>query len=223
MQAAGYKAAGWLGVVTAGLLWVPLVELDAGIDQLVQQIRLAMPAEDELLSDAEGGGAVLHLGGAQGQGIGDTALFSVEEMRQELDRLRADLTAAHMKVSHPPAGGSGSKGPCALPPGVPELPAGLRVSAEMEKLALALLAPNSKGTRCSFVGMGGEITTVMSASTEFCCCVRVSHPAVPETMSMCGTTQVLARRQSARSSSGEPMSAIVLMRSCGAHWGKTRA
>ena len=37
----GYRAAGWLGVVTAGLLWVPLLEVSkSSIDQLVQQIQV---------------------------------------------------------------------------------------------------------------------------------------------------------------------------------------
>ena len=44
----GYSARGWLGIITAGALWVPLYEarrFDVGIDQLVQQIRHALPAD----------------------------------------------------------------------------------------------------------------------------------------------------------------------------------
>ena len=63
-QADGYRAAGWLGVVTAGLLWVPLNDGEAGADQLVQQVRLAMPAED-------GDGGPADVGG--GSGVAQTS------------------------------------------------------------------------------------------------------------------------------------------------------
>ena len=73
---------------------------------------------------------------------------------QELERLRADLIhAASSKTPKPAAGPNGAAtGPALLPAGVPELPAGLRVSAEMKQLALALLE-SSTSTRVSFVGM----------------------------------------------------------------------
>ena len=44
--AADYSASGWLGIITAGSLWVPLhdnKDFALGISQLVQQIELAAP------------------------------------------------------------------------------------------------------------------------------------------------------------------------------------
>ena len=67
----GYSARGWLGIITAGALWVPLYEarrFDVGIDQLVQQIRHALPADEED-GDEEG------LAGGE-------ALFTAAEMKE---------------------------------------------------------------------------------------------------------------------------------------------
>jgi hypothetical protein len=52
-----YKAQGWLGVVTAGALWTPLHDpaaVESGIDQLVQQIRMAMPVPAEARPEGAG-------------------------------------------------------------------------------------------------------------------------------------------------------------------------
>lgn len=145
---AGYTARGWLGIITAGALWVPLHEarsFDAGIDQLMQQIRHVLPADEED-EDEEGGTA-------------EDALFTVAEVKEELNRLRADLETASAR---PKAVGrrSGEQQklagqPCDLPTGVPPLPSGLRVSSEMRQLGLALLSATSR-YRVGFCGMGGE-------------------------------------------------------------------
>ena len=73
---AGYTAAGWLGIVTAGGLWVPLFDpstIADGVDQLVQQVQRAVPAE--ALRDGAAAGA---------GGGGDDALFTASEMRDEV-------------------------------------------------------------------------------------------------------------------------------------------
>ena len=44
----GYSASGWLGIVTAGSLWVPLFQnINDGIEQLAHQIRLIAPTVEE--------------------------------------------------------------------------------------------------------------------------------------------------------------------------------
>ena len=151
----GYSARGWLGIITAGALWVPLYEarsFDVGIDQLVQQIRHALPADEED-GDEEG------LAGGE-------ALFTAAEMKEELERLRADMEAASAR---PKAVGrrSGEQQktswlPCDLPTGVPPLPSGLRVSSEMRQLGLALLSATSR-CRVGFCGMGGVGKTTVSS------------------------------------------------------------
>ena len=227
-QADGYRAAGWLGVVTAGLLWVPLNDGEAGADQLVQQVRLAMPAEDgdggpadvgggsgvaqtsagKLQGGGSGGGggggasADMQIGGVGGGagGNGGGEMFSVVEMREELERLRADLAAASNPV-RPQAAPRSSGGACPLPVGCPELPPNMRVSPEMQELALNLLSPTKK-TRCSFVGMGGEasslsalagclLQSVLSSAINFqlmpllrCLCCLVERTVEPDT-AMC--------------------------------------
>ena len=152
----GYTASGWLGIVTAGALWVPLAEpaaFDAGVRQLVQQIRIAVP-EEELQPAAHGSpGDALS--------IADDQLFTPGEVRAELDRLRTDLDGTSMKpVAADMA--SGSSGLCQLPAGVGVLLSGLRVSPEMQQLAKAIVSPRSRA-RVGFVGMGGVGKTTISA------------------------------------------------------------
>jgi hypothetical protein len=133
-----YQASGWLGIVTAGALWVPLYDaatFDTGIEQLVQQIKNTVPQED--LIDAEAGAAA-------------EQLFTVDELRGELERLRADLEVAGAKTTR--ARLAGEAGPCRLPAGVPSLPSGLRVSSEMRKLSSTLLSAMT-GPRVGFHGM----------------------------------------------------------------------
>jgi hypothetical protein len=93
-------------------------------------------------------------------------LFTADEVRGELERLRADLDAASARPARVVAG---QIGPCALPAGVPELGGGVRVSSEMRQLALALLPPTSGPTggagascRVGFCGMGGIGKTTIS-------------------------------------------------------------
>jgi hypothetical protein len=151
---AGYKASGWLALITAGALWVPLFDpalLDTGVEQLAQQIRLAAPEEN-----AKGQPAAEEVDG------GDE-LFSVAEMRGELERLRADLQESGRRKQRPAA--ASANGQCGLPAGVPELPVGLRVSAKMRELATALLSP-AAGTRVGFVGMGGIGGIIISIGTH---------------------------------------------------------
>ena len=151
----GYSARGWLGIITAGALWVPLYEarrFDVGIDQLVQQIRHALPADEED-GDEEG------LAGGE-------ALFTAAEMKEELERLRADMEAASARPKAV-ARRSGEQQktswlPCDLPTGVPPLPSGLRVSSEMRQLGLALLSATSR-CRVGFCGMGGVGKTTVSS------------------------------------------------------------
>jgi hypothetical protein len=63
----------------------------------------------------------------EGEAAAEAAgLFSVREVRGELERLRADLDAASAKPAKVVAGGLG---PCALPAGVPELAAAVRTGS----------------------------------------------------------------------------------------------
>ena len=72
------------------------------------------------------------------------AAFSAEDMREELERLHRDEEPAALASTA--AGGL-----CVLPAQVPELPEGLRITAEMKQLLTALLT--SGKSRIGFCGM----------------------------------------------------------------------
>eukprot|EP01051_Picozoa_sp_SAG22_P002544 SAG22_NODE_115_length_19315_cov_10.458368_5_plen_1113_part_00 len=172
----GYAASGWLGIVTAGLLWVPLFQnLNGGIEQLATQIRIhETTAAAEVATDDGGGGGGGGGGGAaagaEGGGANTDAasgqLFTMTEMRGELMRLQAELdTAAAPRAAaeRPSAGGA-----CRLPAGVPDLPPGLQISTEMkellETLVVEALASGAGGDiRVGFWGQGGVGKTTISA------------------------------------------------------------
>eukprot|EP01052_Picozoa_sp_SAG31_P030464 SAG31_NODE_3127_length_4646_cov_6.057620_2_plen_484_part_00 len=157
LMEAGYSARGWLGIITAGALWVPLYEdqtFDASIDQLVEQIHHALPHDEEYEDE---------VGVVGGETVG---LFTAQEVKEELDRLRVDLEAANSRpksVVRRSAGQRKLPGHlCELPAGVPQLPLGIRVSSEMRQLATTLLLPTSR-CRVGFCGMGGVGKTTVSS------------------------------------------------------------
>ena len=82
--------------------------------------------------------------------------FSVDDAREELERLRAEETPAAPTATD-------ADGMCPLPMQVPALPDGLQVSAEMKQLRELLLTPSRKKTKLSFCGMGGVGKTTISA------------------------------------------------------------
>ena len=87
MMQNGYTAPGWLGILTAGLLWTPLFDLatfDENFEQLVRQIYKTVVPEDTLEENN----------------------FSREDIQQELQRLRAsdgdvaDIVEGDISFSH---------------------------------------------------------------------------------------------------------------------------
>eukprot|EP01051_Picozoa_sp_SAG22_P015319 SAG22_NODE_1982_length_3207_cov_2.771557_3_plen_430_part_00 len=147
-----WKAGSWLGIITAGMLYTPLHDpetFDENIQNLLHQITLAVSSQADL--DAADG---LDYEEAAETG----AAFSIDDAREELERLRADetsVTAAAAEVS--------ADGVCLLPPQVSVLPEGLRVSTGMKELRQSLLTPVVKKTKLSFCGMGGVGKTTISA------------------------------------------------------------
>jgi hypothetical protein len=146
-----WKASDWLGIITAGALWVPLFPGDTfeqGIDNLVDQIAAAAGTINmEMMTDAEATDA------AEADS-GD--LFSLKEMRQELERLRAD----DAQPTHHVAVADG--GQCVLPAVVPELLEDCFVASDsMHTLVDTVLSPTTR--RCGFWGTGGVGKTTTSA------------------------------------------------------------
>ncbi len=136
MMQEGFVASGWLGILTAGLLWTrlwnPTTFLE-DMDSLVEQIAQSTEPEldpETLSSDA-----------------------SADEVKSELLRLREDG-----KV--PSANGSEST-EALVPTLVPALPVGVLVTSEMEDLLSRLIESDKK--RVGFCGMGGIGKTVISS------------------------------------------------------------
>ena len=166
MMQANWRASDWLGIITAGALWTPLYnDFETGIKGIISQMEKSVAP------------APTNTHGSEQSSTEDEVEFSVEELRGELGRLMADLhlakkemttsaaeandrrllEAVHMKPSVSAVRG----GQCPLPAGVPPLPAGLRITAEMKQLLGALLAPAST-SQIGFCGMGGIGKTTIS-------------------------------------------------------------
>ena len=124
-----FAASGWLGILTAGLLWTRLWDPSThaeDIESLMQQVLKAADPE------AEDGDAV--------------GTESIDEVKGELLRLREDTDK-----SAPTPGGAASSSRASLPALVPGLPAGILVTPEMEDLLSKLLS--SASPRVGFCGM----------------------------------------------------------------------
>jgi hypothetical protein len=157
---AGWSASDWLGVITAGSLWTPLIDerdFDENIRQLMAQIQSAVgtanDADDESFSTDQD--ELFHAYRATTEPAAKQ-LFSLEEMRQELERLRADSekAGAHLATV------AGEE--CSLPAAIPEMRDGLVVSNAMHTLVDTVASITSKRF-VGFWGTGGIGKTMTSA------------------------------------------------------------
>lgn len=166
MMQANFTAKGWLGILTSGSVWTPMYDhatVPDGIDKLIAQGQHLVPGmrgEDDVsdtMSEASGDGSTFDVGG-----WGDD-MFSLAEMREELDRLREDtaLSSGASKQSSAPGEGPGGSAVCPLPAIVPVLPRGLFVTAEMQLVLDAVLS-NTTPPQIGFCGMGGIGKTTVS-------------------------------------------------------------
>ena len=130
------------------------------IRQLVTQVKIAAgttsDAVDESSSSAEDEESHHDEQAANMEPADD--LFSLEEMRQELQRLRADSEKAG---AHLTMGGLAGE-ECALPAAIPEMRDNMVVSESMHKLVDTVASVTSK-RRVGFWGSGGIGKTTTSA------------------------------------------------------------
>ena len=131
--------------VYSGSLWTPLEsndEFTQNIGNLVGQIQAAVGVEAEIYDVVEGDDE-----DASGE------LFSVDEIREELERLRADDKKPVITLTS-----DGDE--CALPFVIPEASDALVVSDSMHTLVDTVISATSK-RRCGFWGTGviGKTTT----------------------------------------------------------------
>lgn len=144
MMEPGFTPTGWLGLLTAGNLWTPLhdpASFEENVESLLRQIKLAV---------ASGAGADDDATTASLDELDTPPEFSVQELRDELSRLKSENDAQHTVM----AGTTQESGQAKLPAAVPELPLGLMVSKGMEEL-LHQLTGSTSGARVGFWGMGG--------------------------------------------------------------------
>eukprot|EP01052_Picozoa_sp_SAG31_P021579 SAG31_NODE_1675_length_7552_cov_69.287228_9_plen_244_part_00 len=147
-----WQATGWLGVITAGLLWTPFfyeADFALNIEALILQIKKVAP--DFTFENEHDTSATA---------VVDTSnddLFSFDELRAELQRLRADAAPANRRKSQQDIDGK-----CTLPAAVPVLPTGIRVSSTMRSLVDRVLSI-ATNSRLGLHGIGGCGKTTVTA------------------------------------------------------------
>jgi hypothetical protein len=119
----GWRASAWLGIVTAGALWVPIHDggsFEKDIDSLFGQLEKLVPSATSpaLATDAEVNGT-----------------SSLASLRAELDKLRKDLQQGQLQTDAEPGNEL-----AAVPAEVPELPSTFRFTLDMEELKALLLS-----------------------------------------------------------------------------------
>ena len=165
MMQPDFKAKGWLGILTSGSIWTPMYDVasvDDGINKLIVQAQHLIPRMrgDDIASDtaseSSGDGSSFDVD-AWGNDI-----FSLDEMREELERLREETApATGAGLSSVGVRETRSSTLCPLPAMVPTLPRGLYVTAEMERVLDAVLAQgDGTPSQIGFCGMGGIGTEV---------------------------------------------------------------
>jgi hypothetical protein len=147
MEGGGWRASGWLGLLTAGSLWVPLYE-DASFAENVRQLH-------GQIVKVVGAGLAEEL-----EELSEDAVASPSEAKEELARLREDLDSKAEAVT-PGAGKPGladPSQPAIIPAGVPKLPAKFQSTdpiRELIRLVLSTEASDVAMPRVGWWGMGG--------------------------------------------------------------------
>lgn len=144
MAGDGWRASGWLGLLTAGALWTSLYDESTFDDNVqavrgqIQQIMESDSVEDNSAENVEDGS------------------LSPNEATEELARLRDDLTvtsqthtSAPAIVSHDPLH------PATLSAGVPKLPPRFRATEQIEELTRLVLSTSATDLARSRVGFYG--------------------------------------------------------------------
>ena len=169
MMERAYSAKGWLGILTAGSIWIEMFEKAAvaeGVDKVIGQMQQYFPemrhtaAPSSDASSASGPASIVAWG---------NAMFSLAEMRDELERLRNEAGFANKAFGGAGAGAGSISNEsdshlCPLPALVPVLPPGLFVTSAMEGVLAAVLSVSDAASskQVGFCGMGGIGKTTVS-------------------------------------------------------------
>ena len=143
MMQADFAAKGWLGILTSGSIWTPMYEkasvLD-GVDKLIELAQHVVPGMRGVDDTSDAASEASDNTESFDVGAWGAEMFSLDEMREELGRLR--------EQTDPLAKAGGDKTLsesvlCSLPAMVPVPPQGLLVTAEMENVLAAVLSDTS--------------------------------------------------------------------------------
>ena len=151
-MAKDWKASGWLSLITAGPRCVELYDpatFKDGVAELVHEITKLLAVKAKATTSSQ------RLSAIEGTSDDLDDIFSVEELRSELDRLRESSQTSNNND------GSGSIATHAsLPNSVPAVPDGVRSTDVMRNVLQAVL--HGKETQVGFCGMGGIGKTTLS-------------------------------------------------------------
>jgi hypothetical protein len=158
-----WVATGWLGLITAGGLWISLDgdELEAKVHEIAEMILLNTGADSsssvrssELTDDEREGD--------------DDLLFSVDDVREELSRLNSEMAPEQSRAATGTDSSSNTGSDLTqtrlapLPAVVPADPLGFQVTDEMKRVREFMLAPDGP-RQVGVCGMGGSGKTVVTA------------------------------------------------------------
>jgi hypothetical protein len=149
MEDGGWRASGWLGLLTAGSLWVRLSDEsdESGFENNVRQLHVqivkvtgaVVPADLDVVETDEGAA-------------------SPTEAKEELKRLRDLLQEKENSRDAATSALADPSQPAMLPAGVPTLPTKFQSTEQIRELArlvLSTAAADTRMPRVGFFGMGG--------------------------------------------------------------------
>jgi hypothetical protein len=132
----GWQQSGWLGILTAGLLWTPMFDddLEAHSEKLLNQINLAVTGEEAAVAAAGG----------------EVDLLAAKE---ELERLVSKISPSAQLASTAAAQTTAAR----LPAEVPNLPPFMLTTPDMYQTQALLIGTDDAPdpTTVVVVGMGG--------------------------------------------------------------------
>eukprot|EP01052_Picozoa_sp_SAG31_P019381 SAG31_NODE_1409_length_8471_cov_12.764931_4_plen_181_part_00 len=142
MEGDGWRPSGWLALITAGALWVRLSdesEFEQNIRQLHGQIQKTAGATvpDELEEGA------------------DEVMATATEAKEELQRLRDDLTARADAANAPMLADPSQ--PATIPAGVPKLPPRFQTTEQIQELTRLVLSTAASDMAMPRVGFHGKL------------------------------------------------------------------
>lgn len=141
MESGGWRPSGWLGLITAGSLWVRLSDesqFDENIRQLYAQIQDMVGAAPDDIDERSD----------------DAGVASATEAKAELDRLREDLNVKN-EARAVVAQLADPSQPATIPAGVPALPAKFQTTTQIQELTRFVLSTSDSDLRMPRVGFWG--------------------------------------------------------------------